>query len=51
MTIRKDLERMARQAKKKGWSREKAARLAPPKDTLHHIFMTEFDRYQPRRSK
>lgn len=51
-TITKETERHARLAKKLGYSREKAERLAPNKsDALRSIFLNEFDRYKPRQPK
>ena len=48
MTPRKQVEQMARNAKKAGFSRNKAYRHAPTKESLRTIFMAEYDRYQPR---
>ena len=47
-TARKQLEDMARNAKKAGFSRNKAMRHAPIEPRLRLIFMAEYDRYQPR---
>jgi len=48
MTLKKQVEQMARNAKKAGFSRNKALRHAPTKQSLRDIFMAEYDRYQPR---
>ena len=48
MTLRKQVEQMARNAKKAGFARSKALRHAPIKSSLRDIFMAEYDRYQPR---
>jgi len=47
-TLRKQVEQMARNAKKAGFSRNKAFRHAPTKPSLRDMFMAEYDRYQPR---
>ncbi len=48
MTVGKQVKQMARNAKKAGFSRNKALRHAPIKEDLREIFMDEYDRYQPR---
>ena len=48
MNQKKQVEQMARNAKKAGFSRNKALRHAPTKESLLKVFMDEYDRYQPR---
>lgn len=50
MSLRKQAVQMARNAKKAGFSRNKALRHAPTKPSLKKIFMDEYDRYQPRQT-
>ena len=50
VTIKRQVEDMARRAKKAGFSRNKALRHAPTKPSLRDAFMAEYDRYQPRPS-
>ena len=51
MNYKKQIKQMARNAKRAGFSRNKAERHAPPKShPLHDVFMAEYDRYQPRKT-
>ena len=48
MRIKRQIEQMARHAKKAGWTRKKAEKTAPSKEPLRSVFLDEFDRYHPR---
>jgi len=48
-TMTETVKKMARKAKRDGYSRDKAHRCAPTKPHLHDVFMTEFDRFNPRK--